>query len=111
LPTGEQTHDGAAPLVGRRAGHFTHSGGDRGGEEENELGFGGTCHATSVLLPRDSHSTADHRWTVQIDLGRFLAQVGDEIGGPGLHYLMRFCAWAGPNQIWPLGWLRFKIFS
>jgi hypothetical protein len=96
--------------VGASATSLARSGGHRDGEEENELGFSETRHAASVLLPQDSRSTVDRQWMIQIDLGRVLAQVGNEICGPGLRCLMRFCAWAGPNRIWPLGRLRFKFF-
>jgi hypothetical protein len=97
----------------RRTDHRSLSlsaGGEETGENKNELGFGETRRAASILLSRDSCSTVDRRWMVQIDLGRFLAKVGNEICGLGLRCLMGFCARAGSDRIGPLGRLRFKIF-
>jgi hypothetical protein len=73
------------------------------------LGFAGNRLLGGFDAPRVTRDRPSRMDGTQ-PFGPDEAQVGDEICGPCLRCLMRFCAWAGPNRIWPLGRLRFKFF-
>jgi hypothetical protein len=108
-PSGERhpsvSRRAMAPLLrsvsARPPRSLARSGGDRGGEEENELGFGETRHPAPVLLFRGSLTVVDSRWTAIVVLGlnrpRWAGEMSAQAFAPFCDFQV---GWAGPESVY-----------